>query len=685
MNLAKCVLLLLFVLPVCTAARDLYEIHSLSETELMQTYTRLLVDACHHSDKFWKSAPFDPAAGYWGNGISDGNEGIRAIGEMVYVCGTLLKFSDALSATEREQYLRKATAAIRYAAATHLTGTQKCPDGKQWGNSWQSAMWAGTLGFGAWLVWDEIDADLRKGVERVLASESDRFLAGKPPGSRWLDTKAEENGWNLIGISLTANMFPNHPHAAAWNAKAIEYMINTLSTPHDRDDATPVDGRPVKSWFSAENLHPDFTLENHNFFHPAYVACSSYFLTQSAMHYTYAKRPIPQAATHHLIDTWRMLQSLILPCAESAYPQGMDWELHGTPVINLFASLATWQRDPLAARMEPLALQYMRAWQNMCNGDLAVPGSRLGFTRHAIVAEQAAYGYLAHKFFGSPVKGLGSQEADSRVCGVQPHEFIGLITHRTTDKFFSVSWKNKIMAMLVPIGQGHEGDPYFTVPIVNGFIGSFQLNGVRDSKLKVLEHNWKETTNGFETTATLQTGNSLKQTVKITSLGNKAILYQDQVIALSDVSITKELGVPLGIENDQITGGTRMLCYDNGKTVFDWQNPKATTAISGSWVNVDGRLGVIVIEGSGISYTQARSYSGGISVYTDILNASSSDQLRTFKNGDTVAHRVVLLLTEISPERTAALAHSLRLEKSGSEKLLYFNLPEGGVARVSMQ
>jgi hypothetical protein len=96
-------------------------------------------------------------------------------------------------------------------------------------------------------------------------------------------------------------------------------------------------------------------------------------------------------------------------------------------------------------------------------------------------------------------------------------------------------------------------------------------------------------------------------------------------------------------------------------------------------------LGVIVIEGSGISYTQARSYSGGISVYTDTLNASYSDQPRTFKTGDTVTHRVVLLLTEISAEQTGALAKSLRIEKNGSDKLLYFNLPEGGQIRISLQ
>jgi len=125
--------------------------------------------------------------------------------------------------------------------------------------------------------------------------------------------------------------------------------------------------------------------------------------------------------------------------------------------------------------------------------------------------------------------------------------------------------------------------------------------------------------------------------------------------------------------------------HDNGKIVFDWQNPKPSTTVPGSWANVDGRLGIIVIEGSGISYSQAKSYTSGISVYTDTLNASYLDQSRHFNTGETVARRVVLLLTENSPEQTATLARSIRIEDSGQEKGLYFNLPEGGQTRVSLK
>jgi hypothetical protein len=79
-----------------------------------------------------------------------------------------------------------------------------------------------------------------------------------------------------------------------------------------------------------------------------------------------------------------MFQTIILPWAETADPQGMDWELHGLPFIDLYATMATRDKDPFAARMEQSSLQYLRAWQIMGNGSLALPGSPAGFGRHAI-------------------------------------------------------------------------------------------------------------------------------------------------------------------------------------------------------------------------------------------------------------------------------------------------------------
>ncbi|MDB6025094.1 MAG: hypothetical protein JWM68_1317 [Verrucomicrobiales bacterium] len=679
-------LLIILLLPVCVQSKELYQVRQLSERELLQTYTSVMHDGCRHAEKFWTNWTVDARGGMWGTGRSDlMNEGVRAISEMVLTSGALLKYSEVLTEAERKEYTRKCIASLRYCVATHVSGTQKCPDGKPWGNSWQSAMWTGTLGFGSWLIWDKIDPALQKDIERIVGSEADRFLNVKPPAGSSSDTKAEENGWNLTCLSVAANMFPANPHAAAWNEKALEYVMNTLSAPQDEQDKTVVNGRPVSEWSTGANIHSDFTLENHGFFHPAYVGCSSYFLTEMAMHYTFAGRPVPKAATHHLMDVWGMFQTFLLPWGESAFPQGMDWELHGLPFLNLYASLASYQKDPLAARYERIFLQYMRSWQIMCDGDLAAPGSRLGFTRHAINCEQAAWGFLSHKIFGPPVKEISAPKAAALTKGIHLRDSLQTATHRTDDKFISMSWGNKVMGMIIPIGEGHEGNPNFTAPIVNGLVGSFELTPRGETKTTVTAHSWRETPNGFETSATLLlNGGRLKQTVTIHSIGEKTLVYQDRVIAVSDVTISEERGLPLGIENDEITGGTRTLSHGDGRMVFDFKKPQKPLAMAGSWANVDGRLGLVAVSGTGLTYTQATGYQPGISICQDILYGSFSNHSRTFKAGEEVARRVAIIFVEVTPGKTASLAKSFKVQETAAGKVLELKLPESGTSKIPL-
>lgn len=676
------ILVWLLLLPLAAQAKDIYHIHPLSEKEQLAMYSSILRDACNYADRDWHEWPADARGGFWGSGTTkDMNEGVRAIAGMVLSCSSLLKYSDALTESERKEYERKAVAAIRFAVETHVTGPQTCMDGKHWGNSWQSAMWTVDLSFGAWLIWDDLDAELRKDIERVLGHEADRFLGFKPPAGSFNDTKAEENGWDLTCLALAPNMFPDNPHAAAWQEKAIEYMMNTLSAPQDQDDKTLIDGRPVSEWYVGANVHPDFTLENHGFFHPGYIGCSSYFLTESAMFYTYAHRPLPQAVDHHLMDTWRMFQGLILANGESACPQGMDWELHGLPYINLFSSLARYKHDALAVYLEETYLQYMRAWQVMENGSLTVAGSQLGFTRHAICADEAAYAFVAHKIFGPAAKELTAREATAVVEGVRTNDWVQVVSQRTGDKYVSFSWTNRILGMIIPIGPGHESNPDFTAPIVGGFIGGFDLTPNAAGKPVAAGHDRIKIDNGFETSGVLLLNDGrLKQTLRLTSIGDKAAVYQDRVIAQTDVTVTRERGFPIGIENDKVTGGTRLLTSQKGGDLFTQEKPRPALAVAGSWANVDGRLGLVMAAGSGITYHQATGYARGISICEDMLYGSYSDKKKRFKAGDEVAHRVAIVFTEVSPRETAKLAKSVRIENG----VLHFRLPEGGRAEVPL-
>ncbi len=530
-----------------------------------------------------------------------------------------------------------------------------------------------------------MDPALQENVQRVVAWEDDILAGRKPPNGLWLDTKAEENGWEVPCLVLGELIFPKHPHAASWHETAERYMMNTLCTEADTHDGELVDGRAIEQWVGGPNLQPDFTLENHSIFHPSYVGCSSYFLTQAAMYYTYGAKPVPEAATHHLEDTWRMFQSILLPWGESAYPQGMDWELHGLPFINLFAALATHNKDAFAARMEQSSLQYIRAWQKMGDGSLTFPGSRLGITRHSINAEQAAYGFLAHKIFGPPADELTATQAAVQEQGVRDYPFVDFIVHRTEKKFVSFSWKNRIMGLLIPTAEGHENNPDFSTPIVNGFVGSFDLSPRGDVKIKVVDHSRKKTADGFDTSGTvLLNGGRLKQTLRMVSVGSQTVVYEDRVTAISDVTVQVERGVPVGIVNDEITGGTRLVTDQDGETRFEWKSPRRPVALSGSWANIDGRLGVVTLAGAGMSYAQASGYSPGISVCSDILYGSFSDRSRQFKAGDEVAHRVAILFVEVTAQETSALAHSCKIETKPGGQTLHFKQPDGEDAQVPL-
>lgn len=688
--------LIFLLLPLSVSARDLYQIHPLSEKELQQTYVQLLHDACLYADRDWTNSSFDPAAGYWGGGLSGENNGIRPICAMVMACGTLLKYDDGLSAGERADLLAKTTAAIRYVTATHFTGPQKCVDGKQWGGldrpgvrtgrvQWESSYWTSSLAMGAWLIWDKLDPQLQLDVERVVVAQDDFLVTGNPPVNLWADTKAEENSWNVPLLSLGELMFPSHPHAALWHQTALKYMMNTLCTEADTHDTNVVDGRAVQDWVLGANLQPDYTLENHGIFHPSYVGCSSYFLTDAAMFYAYAGRPIPQAATHHLMDVWQMYRTIILPWSESAFPQGMDWELHGLPYFDLYGALATHGQDPFAARMEQTCLQYMRQWQLMCHGSLTLPGSPAGFGRHAINCDLASYAFLAHKIFGPAVKPLSARAAGAQEAGVWDHPYVDFIEHRTLQKLATFSWTNRIMGLVMPI-EDHLGNPEFIVPMAGELIGSFQLAGRPDNgKPTVIEHSRKPTADGFETSGTvLVNGGRLKQTLKLVSLGDQTVIYEDRVTALTNVTVQSEHGLPIDIENDSLTGGTRLVSHADGKMEFNWQKPQPPVGLPGSWANVDGRLGVIMLAGAGMAYAQASKYSPGISVYTDVLYGSWSNHPRQFKAGDEVAHRVGVFFVEVTPKETASLTKSCRLETTPIGQVLHFKQPDGKVAEVPL-
>jgi len=176
----------------------------------------------------------------------------------------------------------------------------------------------------------------------------------------------------------------------------------------------------------------------------------------------------------------------------------------------------------------------------------------------------------------------------------------------------------------------------------------------------------------------------LKQTLKMTSIGSQTVIYEDRVTAVSNVTVRSERGVPVGIENDEITGGTRVVSDQDGQTIFDWQKPRQPIGLPGSWVNVDGRLGVVMVAGAAMTYAQASRYLPGISVCADVLYGSCSNHSKQFNAGEEVAHRVFVFFVEVAPKETSALAQSCWIEAKPGGQVLHFKQAGGEDTEVPL-
>jgi hypothetical protein len=191
-----------------------------------------------------------------------------------------------------------ATWLIRGVACQHAAVS---PGG--WGYLWQSPYWAALAGSAAWLLWDDLPAQVKEYVARMVVSEADHALdlpvaywqdrAGNPltPG----DSKAEEDSWSSMVLELAVAMMPKHPRAAGWRAKAIEFETASFARPVDLANPAVINGIPVKDRLGGANIFNDGTLENHRIIHPDYMTTVSQNL-MAGVYAGLAGRRFPLAA-----------------------------------------------------------------------------------------------------------------------------------------------------------------------------------------------------------------------------------------------------------------------------------------------------------------------------------------------------------------------------------------------------
>jgi putative cell wall-binding protein len=249
-----------------------------------------------------------------------------------------------------------------------------------WGNDWQSPLWAYYGGQAAWLMWDQLSPSDRDDVARMIASEADRLLSGddvyltsdhtnqlfqyKKDGTDVTpgDTKAEEDNGDADILGLAAAMMPNHPHAADWQRRNEDLLTAAAAKPADLADPSSVNGRQLSSWLQGTNIADDGTLQNHDILHPLYMTALDQSL-QEAGTFALAGQCTPEAAKKNIGTVYNALTSLktfqtvdpadptktttlTMPnpiyqpgSAQINYPQGNDWGTQFPAYYGSFDSL----------------------------------------------------------------------------------------------------------------------------------------------------------------------------------------------------------------------------------------------------------------------------------------------------------------------------------------------------------
>lgn len=613
-----------------------------------------------------------PNLGYAGGGDS-GEFGMRSLGNFVFISALLATdpaYDPRPTGVSRERLLDLAKQSLNYMTRTHVTGDLKCTNGQAWGNHWQSAWWTGKMAAGVALLWDKLSVEERAAAERVIVFEADRHLTRRAPGGATGNTRSEENAWDTEVMAWALGLFPDHPNAPKWWRKLQDFAMNTLSAPQDREDARLVDHRPVRNQVYTENIHADFTIENHGAYHFCYMACPLHSLTWSWYGLDSLGHPVPQALSHHYTDVYDVIDKAFLFDGRFAYMSGKDWPRYAYGLYFIMPALVYMQQahgDRDARLFERLRFRTFEREQIM-NGDGTFFGPR--FTRaytasRAFEFETDAYAnlglcYLMHKRAAEkgihPLEPSNPDDYQRRAAGTFVSEDSGFALSRSPKLFTSFSWRELLggspLGLFVPAGCDDmaEWGPY-------QLAGTFTIEGC-DLRKRVIRHSESTFDGGFLTVGcmTYMRGEEavLDHHLAFVSLPEEGIaLLFDRGVASADVTVGAHEGLRLYVANDIFNSGRRTIESPQGR--FDlWGGPHTSKTpqadvvrtLSVPWLTVDGRLSVIAVQADAPFVVQdvRGRRAAWSSIEYELVSLPLVTEPRSFRAGEVVRDSAFVLL-----------------------------------------
>ncbi len=639
------------------------------------TYLQCLTNFETYAGTIWHSASYANApadAGYWGDGGSSGNGGIRGNSGVALAYAVLVRAypSDPRLATRLDRIRQ----ALNYDAETHVTGASVCADGHQWGWSssssgdWQTPLWTGSMGLACLLVQDQLPASTVQAVQRVVASEATHRAGIAPASGHVGDTKAEENGWDSNVLALGATWLNSNPNAALWLDAAKKYLANTYTV-------ADTNGDPLAPWITTVTLYPDFALENHGFYHPTYQMVAGMSAGDSLL---MARLADPTIATqlqafaeHNVLNVWSNESHILLDSGDFAAPAGLDWELHDYEHNSYIAWLASHFDDPLARWADGQLAQLVR-YRQAVNGDGRFVGpSGGGFYREAVEARRTAIAWLHWANADYPT---GPTQAPGPAFEHLPD--VGIIAQRGASGMMTICYgpqtngsAPRVMAFIEPPAASVPDAPFITTPRLPGIIGLGALGNPTAARLVSLTTN----ATGFEAELQITNGANGTTEVYVNDTGETVgIVEVPWPVSVTGASSAGSFSV--GIENDPLIGGSRLVEWTGGSAVITNRSGVARS-ITNDWLCVAGRYGLAAGPSGYFKYQAASGYN---------RSGAAEDTLQ-FVPQDSLGPRYAVWFPGESAAQTMSNASQLSWTLTATNAVLTFPGMGGVPARVAAQ
>ncbi len=630
-----------------------------ASTNSQQLYLEALLDFERYAETIWTDCTGGaqpPDSGYWGDGASSGNGGIRGNCGVAVAYATLVLAQPAdPTNTHRLMRIRKA---LNYAAGTHTTSNYLCVDGKQWGwriNDWQTPEWAGSMGLACLLVESALPPATVAAVKTVVADEA-THRAGITPASGYVsDTKLEENAWQGNILALAAAWLKAHTNWQLWLDAAKRYLVNTYTVPFPT-------GNPLDAWVTTQTLYPDWGCENHGIYHPTYLMVGGMSSGDSLLMAQLADRGVATElrpfAEYNILNVWsNNLRYMVMETGELAYPSSSTWTLHDYEHSSYLAWIASHFGDPLARyadfRLGQLVREQQKVW-----GDGRFCGPRVpnGFYREAVEARRAAIVYL---HWASANKLSDAVELPENAVVHFPD--VKLIAQRSEAGFVSVYYQSsRPMGWIEPASTGFPTNVFVSSPFLGGIFGHGPMGRATAASLV----NFVQYPDGFYSEILVSNGTNGQTRVYIRSTGESVGIIEVPLPAPGVTGSTAGCFTN-GFQNDPLTGSSRLVEWGVGSTNI-LAGSGTRVNMTNRWVCVAGRYGIAAGPSGYFRYRAASGYDSTLHVMQDTLCFHPNPQSYW------LGPRYAVWFLNKNAAQTAALAAQISWQTNGQMVVLTF-------------